>query len=121
MSDIDTPRNCSYNENKAEIDGDNYAITFDHNDGTIKVWSRGAMVSSFRNLSIYDYFLRFYPSIHEAYQEFSRQVIQKHLDAYKDHVRLHRFRGDQYRFEITVDDTRYFEEDIMTRGTLQDN
>jgi len=109
--EIETPRNCINEEKTATIQGDQYKIELDHEKGLIDIRHRGALVHFHSDLTMYDFFLRFYPDLPEAYQQFSRELIQKHLDSYKGHVRLHRFNGDDQRFRISAEDTRYLFED----------
>jgi len=83
-----------------------YRIEFDLETGTIDINFTGAMAHSYTDLSIYDFVLRFYSDLPDAHQRFSRQVLNTHIDTFKDNVRLHRFNADAQKFRTTWDDAR---------------
>jgi len=109
-NDIEVPRDGTLREKTATLgsyaSSSDYRIEFDLQNGTIDINHTGAFVYHHRDLSIYDFVLRFYSDLPEAHQEFSREVLKAHIDAFKDNVRLHRFNGDGQKFRTTWDGVR---------------
>lgn len=83
------------------VSGDNFTMEFDATDGTMYVRMSGAMVTSYRDLTVYDYFARFAKDYDENTQGRIINWLEKHEDAFIDNVMLHELRGDtQQRFRI---------------------
>jgi len=100
-------------KNKYVLRNDNYKIEIKTDEGLFYIRSEGVQIATFRNLTVYDFILRFYENLPEHHKDTVRTAVTKNLENFKGHVKLHRFRGDQQRFRVTGDDTRYFMEDIQ--------
>lgn len=92
-----------------KVRGENFKMEFDATDGTMYVRMEGAMVSSYRDLTIYDFYARFHSDIdRESYRKIL-DWLKEHKQVFVENKRLHKLRGDEGR-RFRADPYLYTEE-----------